>query len=78
MKSCEMEIIDTIKTKSHLEIEILPCPFCGAGTGIKMEFENAKGYVFCSICHAAGPLGYAPRNVVDMWNKRERPADDPS
>lgn len=67
----EIEIIDTIKTTSHIELDVLPCPFCGCEKGLRIKFnENKEGQVICSPCGALGPLNYSPREAVTFWNKR--------
>ncbi|MDB5937465.1 MAG: hypothetical protein JWQ01_4809 [Massilia sp.] len=52
------------------EIELLPCPFCGASATLKQE--NGTAHAICLECKST------PWIFVEMWNRRTPPAPAPS
>jgi hypothetical protein len=58
----------------HVDIELLPCPFCRSKDVSLVAIDWRKG-VRCSSCHAQGPKVQTPSNVAHSneaalkWNE---------
>ena len=57
--------------------DIEPCPFCGAGADVFMDFAEETPYVRCSSnkCRASAGriLHGSMADAVVLWNKRATP-----
>ena len=52
-------------------MDLLPCPFCGAG-GEALGFTSSaadNAYVFCE-CGGEGPAGENENDAAHLWNTR--------
>ena len=82
--------IDTA-TKLEVDLNILPCPFCGGSAGLEVVSDGSTGMgisgdtiqIRCGSCRAAiGKEGYAGDNfvgrtksVVSRWQSRAGPLE---
>lgn len=60
--------------KPDVQIELLPCPFCGSGNIRGILEPAAADYVslriVCRTCHAYGPICEKQIDPSTKWNKR--------
>ena len=57
-----------------IEIEVMPCPFCGAVTALACELDTPRATfaVVCEQCSAQGPAAGTFEEANDVWKHRDR------
>ena len=65
----------------EVDIEILPCPFCGNrgvvadryDAALDFEGKNKHFYgVSCEVCYAQTESEYTVEDAIETWNRRVR------
>lgn len=54
--------------QERVEIQLLPCPFCG-GKAVIQEFNRTRKTVGCQNCHAL-IFGSSEQEAANRWNRR--------
>jgi len=56
-----------------MDIDLKPCPFCGATetTILNGPVEDDWCAVSCDKCYAAGPHNYTDPHAIAAWNRRD-------
>ena len=59
------------------EIELKPCPFCGAEAYIADTWDTTK-YVQCTICGCKTLYLKSELEAAELWNRRTAPKTKPN
>lgn len=54
------------------EVELRPCPFCGAKNVEMYERNMSTWWVHCYKCGTEGPIGRYLGDAAEMWNEAGR------